>query len=127
MKNPQETHKRPRLFDRLQAGLTEGIAHARGETELVETTLTIPAPPPEYDAARVRALRSHLNLSQPHFSRILNVSAKTVQSWEQGTRKPGQSSARLLQIIENPDTLALLRSSASAARPPSPRKSRSLS
>ena len=97
------------FFEDLQEGLLEGIAHFRGEIELKTTALTIPDPPPAYDAEKVRTLRTGLGFSQPYFSRLLNVSPKTVQSWEQGTRVPSQSSARLLQLIENPHLLDALR------------------
>jgi len=97
------------FFEDLQDGLLEGIAHFRGGTQLKTTSITIPDPPPPYDAERIRALRTGLGFSQPYFSRVLNVSPKTVQSWEQGTRVPSQSSARLLQLIENPHLLDSLR------------------
>ena len=97
------------FFEDLQSGLREGIAHFRGEIELKVTTVTLPDPPPPYDAARIRTLRTGLGFSQPYFSKLLNVSPKTVQSWEQGTRVPSQSSARLLQLIENPHLLDSLR------------------
>ncbi len=102
-------HLRPRLADRLQESMQEAIAWANGEIELRTTYLTLPDPPPAYDAARIRTLRTELGFSQPHFSRVLNVSPKTVQSWEQGTRTPSQASARLLQLIENPSLLDGLR------------------
>jgi putative transcriptional regulator len=95
-------------FGDLMAALDEGIAFARGERELTVTTLTTADPPPAYGADRVRRLRLRLGMSQPRFSRLLNVSPKTVQSWEQGTRVPSHSSARLLQVIENPGLLASL-------------------
>ena len=97
------------FFDDLQTGLFEGVAHFRGEIELTTTILTLPDPPPAYDAVRIRTLRTGLGFSQPYFSRLLNVSPKTVQSWEQGTRLPSQASARLLQLIENPSLLDGLR------------------
>lgn len=96
---------RSSFFEDLQVGLLEGIAHFRGEIELKTTTVTIPDPPPAYDAEHIRTLRTGLGFSQPYFSRLLNVSPKTVQSWEQGTRVPSQASARLLQLIENPHLL----------------------
>ena len=37
-------------------------------------------------------------MSQAVFARLLNVSTKTVQSWEQGVRTPSHASRRLLQI-----------------------------
>lgn len=105
------------FFEGLQGGLLEGIAHFRGEIELKTTSITIPDPPPPYDAERIRALRTGLGFSQPYFSRVLNVSPKTVQSWEQGTRVPSQSSARLLQLIENPHLLDSLRRFRQATQP----------
>ena len=97
------------FFEDLKEGLLEGIAHFQGDIELRTTFLTISDPPPAYDAERIRTLRTSLGFSQPHFSRWLNVSPKTVQSWEQGTRVPSQASARLLQLIENPHLLDGLR------------------
>ena len=101
--------QRPPLFERLETGLNEALAHVQSRAHLKTRTLTLPDPPPAYSADRVRRLRTRLGMTQPHFSRLLNVSPKTVQSWEQGTRVPGQSAARLLQIIEDPDALAALR------------------
>lgn len=109
----QTAHASSTFFDDLQTGLLEGIAHFRGEIELKTTYLTLPDPPPAYDAERIRTLRTGLGFSQPYFSRLLNVSPKTVQSWEQGTRLPSQASARLLQLIENPSLLDGLRRPAS--------------
>ena len=109
MNTPETKSARPRFFERVQTGLLQTIAYAQGEAEARVTILTIPDPPPTYDAERIRALRTGLGFSQPYFSRILNVSPKTVQSWEQGIRVPSQSSARLLQLIENPHLLDSLR------------------
>jgi len=39
-------------------------------------------------------------MSQAYFAALLNVSPKTVQSWEQGIREPSDSSLWLLQIVE---------------------------
>jgi len=104
---------RPPFPERLRTSLAETLAYARGEVELPTTVLTLPDPPPAYDAERIRTLRTGLGFSQPYFSRLLNVSPKTVQSWEQGTRLPSQASARLLQLIENPSLLDGLRQQAS--------------
>ncbi|HZT40781.1 MAG TPA: helix-turn-helix domain-containing protein [Chthonomonadaceae bacterium] len=100
--------ERPRLFERLKKGLEEGIAHERGERTLRVTEVVVPEPPKSYTADDVRRIRARLNMSQPGFARLLQVSKKTVQSWEQGTRRPQQSSARLLQFIENPELLTSL-------------------
>jgi hypothetical protein len=39
-------------------------------------------------------------MSQSVFAATLNVSPKLVQSWEQGTRRPGRGDLRLLQILD---------------------------
>ena len=98
--------KRLRLFDRLKKGLQEGTDHERGRCSLRTSEIEIPADPGSYGAEDVRRIRSRLKLSQSGFARLLLVSDKTIQSWEQGTRRPRQSSARLLQFIDNPELLS---------------------
>jgi putative transcriptional regulator len=40
------------------------------------------------------------------FARLLNVSLKTVQAWEQGIRQPGDAALKLLTIArKNPEAL----------------------
>ncbi len=96
--------KRQPLFDRLKRGLEEGIRFARGELNL--RTTVIPERPPALRARDVVRLRNRLNMSQSVFARVLNVSTKTLQSWEQGTRRPSQAALRLLQVLsEQPGTV----------------------
>jgi putative transcriptional regulator len=91
--------KKPRkpLFERLKAGLEEGIAHARGELTL--KTVEVPEPPPEIDAKTLVALREAADMSQAVFAKVLYVSPKTVQSWEQGVRVPSMAARRLIHIF----------------------------
>lgn len=92
------------LFERLKAGLEEGIAFAKGELNL--KTTEVPDEPPEIDAQSLAALRGQTAMSQAVFAKLLNVSTKTVQSWEQGVRQPSQASRRLIQVFsERPDVL----------------------
>jgi putative transcriptional regulator len=89
------------LFERLKAGLEEGIRHAHGEIKLRTTVL--PDRPPDVSPSELAALRNENHLSQAVFASVLNVSLKTVQSWEQGSRKPSQAALRLIQVVrENP-------------------------
>ena len=96
---------RPRLFERLKAGLEEGVHHAKGEATLRTTRLSVPEPPRPYTDADIRGIRDKLNLSQSGFARVLCVSIRTIQSWEQGLRTPNQAATRLLQVIEDPSVL----------------------
>ena len=87
-----------RLFERLQAGLREGIVFARGERTLRTTEAA--GRPPTMEARALVRLRRQLGMSQGVFARTLNVSPKTVQSWEQGERTPSQAALRLLQVLQ---------------------------
>ena len=99
--------------DLLIGALEEAVAFKQGKLPDVrverheitarEATVT---PPPSYDAARIRRIRSRLRLSQPVFAGMLNVSSSTVQAWEQGVRAPEGASLRLLEVAEHsPDAL----------------------
>ena len=90
-------NSRKPLFSRLKTGLEEGIAHARGELTL--KTTEVPEAPPEIDAKTLVALREEARMSQAIFAKVLYVSAKTVQSWEQGVRVPSKASRRLIHIF----------------------------
>ena len=59
----------------------------------------MPESPPEIDAATLAALRTQAAMSQAVFAKLLNVSTKTLQSWEQGVRQPSEASRRLLQVF----------------------------
>jgi putative transcriptional regulator len=104
----------------LIAALEEAVAYKQGKlpglrVDRLEVTAreTTVAPPPSYDADRIRRLRRRLKVSQPVFAGMLNVSNSTVQAWEQGVREPDGASLRLLEIAENhPDALM-----ASVSRP----------
>lgn len=61
-----------------------------------------------YDAARVKALRERLNLSQAVLASVLNTSASTVRKWEVGDKRPSGPSQRLLDIIERKGLEAVL-------------------
>jgi putative transcriptional regulator len=92
--------------DRIRKGLEEAIRHAKGEITLKTTTLELPDPPPEVGAAELTRLRLASGMSQAGFALLLNVSTKTIQSWEQGQRKPSQAALRLIQVFrQNPSGL----------------------
>lgn len=96
------TEKRKPLFERLKRGLKEGIAHS--QSELTLRTVEVPEEPPEIDAPTLVLLRGQARMSQSVFARMLNVSTKTLQSWEQGVRRPSDASRRLIQVFSaHPD------------------------
>ena len=93
--------RRKPLGERLKVGLSEAVQFAKGELTL--RTVQVPTPPPAIPAKEVTVLRTKTGMSQAVFARVLNVSTKTVQSWEQGVRKPSHAALRMLQLFrENP-------------------------
>lgn len=93
------------FFEELKAGLNAAIEHAQGKRKDLRTT-TLPRPPKELSAKEIVNVRTKLNVSQAVFARYLNISTKTVQSWEQGVGKPNGASLKLLSIAKkNPKLL----------------------
>ena len=66
------------------------------------------APVPVYDGAKVRALRSHLNLSQGVLAIMLKTSLSTVRKWEIDEKRPSGPSSKLLNLLERKGLEAVL-------------------
>lgn len=93
----RDKYEKMSVFEHLRAGLEDSIAYSKGRLSLKTTTL--PAPPPRVRAAQIVALRKKLRMSQAVFAAMLNVSTRTVQSWEQGVREPSDAALRMLQLV----------------------------
>ncbi len=52
-----------------------------------------------WDAGSIRALRSHLELTQVELAGQMGIRQQTVSEWEQGDYEPRGASAKLLSII----------------------------
>ena len=73
-------------------GLKEIQEYKKGKIKLRTTRLSAPSEP--------KAIRSKLELSQSAFARMLGVSLRTLQDWEQGRRQPQGPAIALLRIAE---------------------------
>jgi putative transcriptional regulator len=83
----------------LKESFGQVLEYVRGERKDLRTTRAmLPAPPKPMSKAKILKLRQQLNCSQTVFARLLNVSPKTVQAWEQGVRKPSETALKLLNI-----------------------------
>jgi len=91
--------ERPPFFERVRQGLEEALQFTQGELKL--RTFVVVSRPPQWKGADVRRFRRRHGMSQGLLAAVLNVSVKTVQSWEQGQRRPSQAALRLLQIMED--------------------------
>jgi len=89
-----------KLFKELKQGFEEMIAHKEGKVTLHSEFIDIPSPPAVYTPKEIRKIREKSGYSQAVFAKVLNVSVKTVQSWESGDRVPSHVALRLLEIID---------------------------
>jgi putative transcriptional regulator len=85
------------LFDKLVGAVDEAVAHHRGAKLNLRTT-TLPDPPEPVTSKTVKRVRAAANVSQAVFARYLNVSTKTVQAWEGGTRPVAGPALLLFRI-----------------------------
>lgn len=49
----------------------------------------------------VRLVRESLGMSQTQFAEFLDISKRTLEKWEQGSRKPAGAARTLLRIIQH--------------------------
>ncbi|HMJ09334.1 MAG TPA: helix-turn-helix domain-containing protein [Pyrinomonadaceae bacterium] len=95
-----------RNFEKLMGAANEALEHAQGKRQDLRTT-TLVRQSLAMDKNDVIQIRKHLNMSQAVFAHKLNISIKTVQSWEQGLGKPSGAALKLLSIVKkNPKVLA---------------------
>lgn len=90
---PRSKPRRSPLGRRLISGLQQALAHARGEIELLEYTVTVP------ERVDVAALRKALGLSQRGFAERFGLDVTAVHAWEQGRRRPDRAARVLLAVI----------------------------
>jgi DNA-binding transcriptional regulator YiaG len=88
-----------KLFDELTKSIRQAGAIARGERR--------PSRRHAFTPSRIQAVREKARLSQAQFARLLNVSVKTLQNWEQARRQPTGAAKALLRIVEREPAAAL--------------------
>ena len=78
-------------FDRIKAGLTEALAHAKGQPSAVREH--------RVNRVDVRELRAQIGLTQEQFSAKFGISLPALRHWERGDRKPQGAALVLLNVI----------------------------
>jgi putative transcriptional regulator len=61
----------------------------------------------EITAPDAKLVREQIGLSQSEFARLMRVSVKTLQNWEQHRRNPTGPAAALLKIMATAPTVAI--------------------
>lgn len=87
------------LFEDLVGSLQEAKAISKGKAA-PSRRFVVKAP----DA---KAVREQIGLSQSEFARLMRVSVKTLQNWEQHRRNPTGPAAALLKIMSSAPDVAL--------------------
>jgi putative transcriptional regulator len=102
-----QEHMSNEAFAELEESLGQALDYEKGAREGYRVTRrAVPPAPKPRSKAQIVKLRHSLQCSQSGFARLLNVSTKTVQAWEQGTRKPSEAALKLLAVAEkHPDAL----------------------
>ena len=87
------------LFNDLVGSLKEAKAISKGQAA--------PSRRFEMTAPDAKLVREQIGLSQSEFARLMRVSVKTLQNWEQHRRNPTGPAAALLKIMSTAPELAL--------------------
>lgn len=90
---------KPKMFKELLESVHEGGAILRRQKKASRRF--------EVGSSGIRAIRERTSLSQSEFARLIGVSVKTLQNWEQDRRRPTGPAAALLKIIASEPVLAL--------------------
>lgn len=78
-------------FDSIKDGLTEALAHAKGNPTAVRER--------RVDLVDVRQLRAQIGLTREQFSAKFGISLATLRHWERGYRTPQGAALVLLNAI----------------------------
>src|SRR6202161_449338 len=82
---------KPKMFEELLESVREGGAILRDRRKASRRF--------EVGSSGIQAIRERTSLSQSEFARLIGVSVKTLQNWEQDRRRPNGPAATLWRII----------------------------
>ena len=87
---------RTRLGRDLEEAFTEMAAYLRGEVEVESYQV----PDDVLTPSRIQAIRRAVAASTKEFERQFRISARTMEAYEQGRRRPDAAMQTLLRVIE---------------------------
>ncbi|MBS4164943.1 Antitoxin igA-2 [Candidatus Protochlamydia amoebophila] len=89
-----------KFFKELKEGLEEALIYTQGKITLKSEIIEIPDAPADYKAQDIKRIKKKCHYSQGVFAKILNVSPRTIQSWESCQSVPSHAALRLLEIVD---------------------------
>lgn len=106
-KKTKKKYMSDETFAKLMESAEQALAYERGARKGYRVTrIAAPQAPEPLTSDEIARIRKRLHCSQSIFARVLNVSPKTVQAWEQGARTPSDAALKLLTIAKkHPEVL----------------------
>ncbi len=87
------------FYDDLSTSLNQALAIAKGEAEASRNF--------SHEMPDIKLIRTKTGLSQQQFADKLNISSRTLQNWEQGTRNPTGAAVTLMRLLDKqPELIA---------------------
>lgn len=87
------------FYDDLSTSLNQALVIAKGNAQ--------PSRQFTHDVPSIKKIRAKTGLSQQQFADKLNISSRTLQNWEQGTRNPTGATITLMRLLDKqPDLLS---------------------
>lgn len=80
------------MFEELLASVEQADEIIKGNAEPARVTA--------FAEPEVIAIRNKTGLTQAHFARVVGVSKRTLENWEQGRRHPTGPARALLKILD---------------------------
>jgi putative transcriptional regulator len=96
MMTTKKKAKRTKLGLELEGAFKEMAAHLRGEIQL--PSYVVHRDP--FTPKRIKMIRRKVASSTKEFERLFGIPARTMESYEQGRRRPDGAMQALLRIIE---------------------------
>ena len=104
-----------KMFEDLKISLKEAVAISKGEQSPARRTVLSfnkdgqPTVLSQETAVTpdVKQIREKLDLSQSEFARLIKVSVRTLQNWEQGNRQPTGPAEVLLELVSKSPKIVL--------------------
>ena len=93
------------LFESIKQGLTEAIEYERGNLPNTKVRKVTYTPVRSFSADEIKEIRTQLGMTQRIFAGAMGVSIKTIESWEAGTNHPSGTACRMLELLEQDETL----------------------
>ncbi|MCL1805850.1 MAG: type II toxin-antitoxin system MqsA family antitoxin [Clostridiales bacterium] len=85
--------------EKLIQSAMQAEAHSAGVKKLRTTVIEV-LPIPAYNPQQIKSIRTRLGLTQSLMGGVVGVSVKSIEAWENGSRRPSSSAMRVLAELD---------------------------